>query len=66
MGVALVLTCLLVLLRERWFLAETGKGQRLVKRFGVNGATWLLRGLLLAGAVFGGLLAGGVIQPVKW
>jgi len=66
MGVAVAIVCLLLLLRERWILAETVKGQRLVKWCGATRASWLLRSLLLAGALFGGLLAGGVIRPLKW
>lgn len=66
MGVAIVLTCVMILVRERWFLAETSKGQRLVKWCGPTTALWLLRGLLVTIAVFGGLLAGGVVHPIRW
>lgn len=66
MGTAIVLVCLMLLVRERWFLAETGKGQRLVRRFGMARAVWILRGVLLGIAILGGLLAGGIIRPVQW
>ena len=66
MGIAIVLTCLMVLFRDRWFLAETTKGRRLVERFGAERAVWILRALLLLIAIFGGLLARGVIRPIQW
>lgn len=66
MGLAIVLASLLLLIRERWFLAETAKGRRLVKSFGDSRALWILRGLLLAVAAVGALLAGGIIRPVHW
>ncbi len=66
MGTAIVLVCLILLFRERWFLAETGKGQRLVRRFGIARAVWILRGLLLVIAILGGLLAGGIVRPIRW
>lgn len=66
MGVAIILACLMILFRERWFLAETTKGQRLSARFGPSRALWILRGLLLAVATLGGLLAAGVIHPIRW
>ncbi len=66
MGIAIVFACLMILFRDRWFLAETTKGQRLVQRYGAQRAVWILRGLLLVIAVFGGLLASGVVRPIKW
>ena len=66
MGIAIILTCLMILFREQWFLAETTKGQRLVQRFGAVRALWILRGLLLAIAILGGLLAAGIIHPARW
>jgi hypothetical protein len=66
MGVAVVLACLMFLLRERWFLAQTGKGQRLVRRFGDARAVWILRGILLSIATLGILLATGWIRPIQW
>jgi hypothetical protein len=66
MGIAIVLCCVLLLFRERWFLAETGKGQRLVQQFGFDLAVWILRGVLLSIAVLGGLLASGIVRPIRW
>ncbi len=66
MGIAMILASLMFLFREQWFLAETTKGQRLVQRFGAVRALWILRGLLLALAILGGLLAAGIIHPIRW
>lgn len=66
MGVAMILFCLMLLFRERWFLAETTKGQRLVQRFGSATAIWILRGCLFAVALLGGLLAVGIVKPIRW
>lgn len=66
MGVAIVAACLLLLFKERWFLAETAKGRRLVQWFGELQALWVLRGLLLIIAVLGSLLAAGIIRPIRW
>lgn len=66
MGVAIILACLMILFREQWFLAETIKGQRLVKRFGPDRALWVLRGILFSLATVGSLLATGVIHPIRW
>ncbi|MBS0206884.1 MAG: hypothetical protein JSS49_28755 [Planctomycetes bacterium] len=66
MGIAIVLACLMILVRERWFLAETSKGRGLVQWCGPTRALWLLRGILLALAAFGGLLASGQVRPLRW
>ena len=66
MGIAIVLACLMILFRERWFLEHTVKGQRLVRRFGDARAAWVLRGLLLLIATLGGLLASGMIPRITW
>jgi hypothetical protein len=66
MGIAMILASLMFLFREQWFLAETTKGQRLVQRFGATRSLWILRGLLLALAILGGLLAAGIIHPIRW
>jgi hypothetical protein len=58
--------CLLGLWRQRWFLHETAKGQRLIAWFGEERALWVLRLLLTLGIVFGTLLAIGVIRPLEW
>lgn len=66
MGTAIVLSCAAGLYHHRWFLEQTPKGQRLIRRFGDSGGAWVLRGLLIFGIVLGGLLAMGVIHPVQW
>lgn len=66
MGIAIVLACLMIFVREQWFLAETNKGRRLVGRFGPTRAIWILRGVLLAFSVFGCCLATGIVHPIQW
>ena len=66
MGSAVALCCVVGLVKHRWFLQETPKGQRLIRRFGEAGGARVLCGLLIIGAVFGGLMAVGVIHPIRW
>jgi len=66
MGIAIALTCLMLLFRERWFLAQTSKGQRLVRRFGPDRALWVFRSVLLVFTSIGLLLASGILRPMKW
>ena len=58
--------CLLGIAHSRWMLRETRKGQLLVRWFGEDRAIWILRGLLIAGIVFGVLLAMNIIRPIQW
>ena len=66
MGAAIILACLILLFREHWFLTETVKGQRLVRRFSFDRAVWVLRSLLLVIATLGALLAYGIVRPIRW
>lgn len=66
MGVAVAALCLMGLCHQQWLLTHTKKGQWLVERFGEQRALWVLRGLLLAGMVFGGLLAAEIVNPIRW
>ena len=66
MGMAVALLCAAGLWHDRWFLENTGKGQRLVRRLGEANALWTLRGLFAAGALLGLLLAVGIITPIRW
>ncbi|MCR9230157.1 MULTISPECIES: hypothetical protein [Gimesia] len=54
------------LIKEKWFLAETRKGQKLTRWFGPARAVWVLRVIFLVGILFGLLLAGGLIRPIQW
>lgn len=65
-GSATAILCLLGLWQNAWFLEHTRKGRRLADRLGIRNARWVVRGLFAAGAVFGVLLAAGVINPVRW
>lgn len=66
MGTAIALSCVAGLFHQRWFLEQTPKGQRLVRRFGATGGAWVLRALFLFGIAVGSLLAAGVIHPLQW
>lgn len=64
-GITAIL-CLAGLRNHRWLLANTRHGRRLAKRFGEPTSVWIVRILLVAGAVFGVLLAANVVRPVQW
>ncbi len=65
-GAVFALFCLIGLYKDLWILAQTKKGQWLVRRCGQQRSVWLLRSLFGCGAVFGVLLACNVIRPVQW
>ncbi len=65
-GVLCAGLCVLGLWHERWLLENTRKGRRLVNWFGPVGGLRVLRALLVAGLVFGVLLAVDVIRPMHW
>ena len=65
-GVAIALLCLVGLWKDRWFLANTRKGQRLVGWFGEKAAIWGLRFFLALGVLFGIRLSADMIRPVVW
>lgn len=66
MGLAMAVASCMLLVKEQWFLNQTQKGQALVKWFGAKTAIWVLRGILAATALLGGLLAGGIVRPIQW
>mgnify|MGYP001444978656 CR=1 FL=1 len=66
MGTVIALLCATGIWQDRWFLEHTGKGQRLVGWLGEAKALWAIRGLFAVGALFGGLLAIGIIKPIQW
>ncbi len=65
-GSLIVVLCVLLFLKERWFLENTAKGRRLHRWFGPTQAPRVFRGLIVGGMIFGGLLASGVIRPIQW
>ena len=65
-GVLFALLCLAGLWKDRWFLENTTKGERLADKLGAARALWVLRILFLLGLLFGALLATNVIRPVQW
>ncbi len=66
MGSGIIVLCLMLWSRDRWFLDHTSNGQRLVAWCGPARAPWVLRAILLAGITFGALLANGIIRPIQW
>ena len=66
MGGAMALLCCAAFRYDRWFLAETKKGRRLVKAFGEIRAVWIWRMLALLGVIFGVCLATGIVSPLHW
>jgi hypothetical protein len=66
MGLAVSGMSLACLVRYRWLLAHTHKGQRLVRKFGEPTARLVFALVCLGGIAFGTLLAMGVIQPLTW
>ncbi|MDA0591671.1 MAG: hypothetical protein O2820_25375 [Planctomycetota bacterium] len=66
MGLAIATLCVVAIANERWLLTRTRKGQRIVERFGDRRARWVVRAVFGVGALFGGALARGLINPVHW
>lgn len=66
MGTGIIALCLMLWSRDRWYLDQTRKGQRLVAWYGPDRAIWVLRAMLLAGIAFGALLANSIIRPIQW
>lgn len=65
-GGATAALCLFGFWKVGWLLEHTKKGRRLVGKFGDLQAGRILKLLLLMGAVFGTLLAAGIINPIRW
>lgn len=65
-GCATALLCVAGFVQRGWLLEHTRKGRWLVEKLGLFRATWVLATLLAFGAVFGVLLATGVVNPVQW
>jgi hypothetical protein len=66
MGVLIVGLCLFGLWHIGWLLEHSRYGRRLVIWFGEIGGRRTLAWLLIAGAMFGVLLATDVIRPIQW
>lgn len=66
MGSVTALLCVVGFVKSEWILNNTKKGERLIGWFGAGRAIWILRSLLVFGAVFGVLLAINIIRPVQW
>jgi hypothetical protein len=66
MGVLIVGMCLVGIWHNGWLLENSRYGRRLAIWFGPIGGRRALTGLLIAGIVFGILLATDVIRPIHW
>lgn len=66
MGVGIASICLTGLVRSRWLLTNTRKGQVLVTRCGETTARYVVWLLCLLGMAFGSLLASGIVRPITW
>lgn len=66
MGSVMAAVCLWGLVKSRWFLAQTPKGQRLQKWFGETYGLLVLRLLLALGTTAGAALAADWIRPLSW
>jgi hypothetical protein len=66
MGVMVAALCAAGLAYAPWLLTNTRKGRRLAGWFGERNGLRVLQLLLVAGFVFGVLLAGDVIRPIQW
>ncbi|MGH7127407.1 MAG: hypothetical protein ACREJB_18920 [Planctomycetaceae bacterium] len=65
-GVVTAALCVLGVWQSRWFLTNSKIGRWFARRFGESRGLWVVRGLFLAGAVFGVLLATDVVRPIRW
>jgi hypothetical protein len=65
-GLMVVGLCLFGLWHDRVLLVRSRYGRRLVNQFGEVGGRRALWILLVAGIVFGILLAANVIRPIQW
>ncbi len=66
MGIGIASICLTGLVRYRWLMINTRKGQGLVQRFGETTARNVIWLLCLLGLTFGSLLASGIVRPITW
>ncbi len=66
MGALIVGVCLFGLWHIAWLLENSRYGRRLVIWFGDIGGRRAMTVLLVAGAIFGVLLAADVIRPIQW
>ncbi|GAB4148993.1 MAG: hypothetical protein Tsb009_23090 [Planctomycetaceae bacterium] len=66
MGAGIAFVSAIGFFKANWILAETRKGQWLTENLGKQQASWTLHGVMLAGVVFGLLLATDFIRPMRW
>ncbi len=66
MGAMIVGLCLFGIWHHGWLQEHSRYGRRLVIWFGPDGGRRALIGFLIAGIVFGILLAADVVRPIHW
>jgi hypothetical protein len=66
MGLGITTVSLVGISRHRWLLANTRKGQALVRQCGEPTARYLWWMFCAVCAGFGGLLASGIVRPMTW
>lgn len=66
MGTAIAFMCLVGAWHSGWLVAQTRKGQRFADWLGPVRAVNVLRGGFIVAALLGGLLAVGVLNPLRW
>lgn len=66
MGLGIFVMCAVGLVNERWLLSNSRRGQRLAEKYGRAKAQWIVRTVFGVGAIFGGALAAGLVNPVDW
>ena len=65
-GSVFALVCLVVVWQAPWMCEHSRFGRGLARRLGEPAGVWTLRAIFAALAVFGLLLASGVVSPLRW
>ena len=65
-GSVFAVVCLAVVWRAAWIREHSRFGRGLANWLGETPGLWAIRGIFAALAVFGVLLAVGVISPLRW
>ena len=66
MGCGIASLSVLAIANENWLLTRTPRGQRLTVWCGDHRARWSIRLFFSVCILFGGALACGIVNPVRW
>jgi hypothetical protein len=66
LGCSIAGLSVLAVASENWLLTQTPKGRRLVAWCGNHRAQWSIRLFFSICILFGGALACGIINPIRW